>query len=315
MKQTFYISLKFVAILLLILFAVDWFISTGIKKNDTGIFGKINKICNQNKLPQIAIFSSSVGEMGLDSKVIQTATSQSTYNFALNGTRFMQYKGLVNEIGNATNNTKIIVFAETFFSFEKLSGINQIERYVSNISNKNIYNSLYNLQPDLAFKCRYIPFYKYVAVTYNYYLQSVLGWKNFITKKIITDTLLGQTKVNRKWQTDQDSILKYMQPITVTIDSEILVTYKQTINNLVANGKKIVITIPPMYMQKEQKILDITLLKTTLKSIANNKTIFFFDFSESMVDKQYFYNAMHLNAFGAAVFSKRFADSLNTITK
>ena len=81
-----------------------------------------------------------------------------------------------------------------------------------------------------------------------------MGWKNFIAKKIISDTLLGQTKVNRKWQTDQDSILKYMQPISVAIDSEILVTYKQTINNLVANGKKIVITIQPMYMQKEQKI-------------------------------------------------------------
>lgn len=36
----------------------------------------------------------------------------------------------------------------------------------------------------------------------------------------------------------------------------------------------------------------------------------YFDFSETMVDKKYFYNAGHLNANGARIFSTMLADTL-----
>ena len=267
------------------------------------------------QLPQIAFFGSSVGEMGFDCRTIERITKKSAYNFSLTGTNFSQYEGLINAVNIPNNNVKVVVLAETIFSFNKINAITDIERYLPNISNKAIYQNLYNIQPDLAFKCRYIPFYKYITVSNKYYVQSIVGFKNWWQHKQLTDTLLGQIAVERKWEADQDSIWKYAKPIPVVIDNSVLNNYKKMIARLVANGKKVIITIPPIYMPQGQKIVDITQFRKTLASIANNKNIFFWDFSQSMVDKQYFYNVQHLNAFGAGTFCKAFADSLNTIYK
>jgi hypothetical protein len=125
--------------------------------------------------------------------------------------------------------------------------------------------------------------------------------------------MLGQIAVNRKWEADQDSLWKYAKPIPVLIDTAVLDIYKKTVSQLVASGKKVVITIPPIYMPKGQKIVDLTEFRKTLQKIAKDEKAVFWDFSESMVDKQYFYNVQHLNAIGASKFSSVFADSLRKI--
>lgn len=311
MKKQVYISIKFILILVVILTAIDWFIGFGLKKNNKGYYGKINKIIQKKSLPEVAFFSSSVGEMGFDCKVLEKELNKSVYNFSFAGTTFIQYKGLFDEINQPNNNTKVVVLGETIFSLNKMDALTEIERFLPYIQNENVYNSLYEIQPDLAFKSRYVPFYKYIAVSGTYYKQSLMGWKNFITKKSNRDSLMGQTVVTRKWEADQDSIWKYAKPIPIIIDTSVLNTFNILVDKLVANGKKVVVVFPPLYMPKGQKIIDVTEIRKTLSSIADNKNIFYFDFSEFMVDKKYFYNVLHLNATGASEFSSAFADSVN----
>lgn len=313
MKKELYTNLKFILIFLVILTGIDLFLTAGLKKNTTGYYGKVNKIFKKDNLPQLAIFSSSVGEMGFDCSVLSTKVKKSCYNFSLSGTRFMQYKSLIDEINTTQNDIEYVVLAEAIFSLEKISALTELERFLPYLENENIYNNFSNVQPDLVFKSRYIPFYKYITVSSKYYIQSCVGWKKSFQKRNNNDTLLGQIKVNRKWESDQDTIWKYAKPIPINIDSTVFNIYKQTVKKLVQNHKKIVIVIPPIYMPKGQKIVDITNFRKTLSSICDNKNIFYFDFSESMVNKKYFYNVLHLNATGSALFSSMFADSLKTI--
>lgn len=310
MKKYILTAIKFITILLAILCLIDVALNFGINKNKTCVFAKPNKICRNDDLPQIAIFSSSVGEMGYDCNVLENITHKSVYNFSLTGARFLQYKGMVDELNAVSNKTEIVVLSESIFSFEKLKAINDIERFLPCISNNNVYKSLYKLQPELSFKCRYIPFYKYIVASNNYYLQSMIGWKNYLAHKKNIDSLKGQTKIYRNWEADQDNIWKNAKPIAIKIDKEIVTEYVKTVNELVNGGKTVFIALTPMYLPKEQKIVDLTELRKTLKSIADDRKIFFVDYSETMVDKKYFYNAHHLNAYGAKAFSKMFADSL-----
>lgn len=315
MSKQIIISIKFIALLFALLLLVSFALDFGINKNTTSVFAKPNKICTNNGLPQIAVFSSSVGEMGYDCGIIENVIHKSVYNFSLTGTRFMQYKGLIEALNEVSKNTEIVVLSESIFSFEKLNAINDIERFLPCITNDYVYEGLYNLQPNLVFKCRYIPFYKYVVAGNNYYLQSLLGWKNYLTHKKNVDSLRGQTRVYRNWEADQDSIWKYAKPIPVNVDSEIVATYKTLLDKLVNNNKKVILAIMPMYLPKGQSIVDLSKFRDVLQSMANTKNIIFMDFSEAMVDKKYFYNAQHLNAFGAKIYSKLFADSLMKLIK
>ncbi len=310
MKKEIYSTLKFIIIFIVILTSIDLLLTEGLKKNKTGYYGKVNKIFKNDSLPQVAIFSSSVGEMGFDCSVLSPKLKKSVYNFSLSGTRFMQYKSMIDEVNTIQNNIEYVVLAEAIFSLEKISALTELERFLPYITNENIYSSFYTIQPDLVFKARYIPFYKYIAVSNQYYLQSALGWKKSF-KKQNNDTLLGQIKVTRNWEADQDTIWKYATPIPINIDSAVFSVYKKAVETLVKNNKKVIVVVPPIYMPKGQTIVDITNFRKTLSSIADNKNVFYFDFSESMVDKKYFYNVLHLNATGAAKFSNAFADSVN----
>lgn len=231
MAKHFYTSLKFIAFVLSVLILIDWLCSFGIKKNSIGIFYKPLKICTKNNIPAIAVFGSSVGEMGVDCNVLEEKTNLTAYNFSFNGTRFSLYNGLINEIKD-NNESKLVVLCETYFSFEKIDAVTNIERFLPCIQNENVYKSLYEMQPYLAFKCRYVPFYKYVTVTGNYYWQSLIGLRNYLTKRPFIDSLKGQTRVYRGWEKDQDSVWARATKITVNIDSQIVNTYIKTIRNL-----------------------------------------------------------------------------------
>lgn len=310
MKKQLIFCVKFLVLLIAILYVIDFTITAGLKNNQKGYYGKMRKICKNENLPRVAIFSSSVGEMGFDCKVLEKETNKSWYNFSLSGTTFKQYVGLIHEVNKPDNNIGTVVLGEVIFTFQDNPAINELERYLPYIDNDNVYKSLYSVQPDLAFKSRHIPFYKYIATSKEYYYNSLQGLKSLVFRKKNTDSLLGQIRVNRTWEKDQDSILSQLTHMDIVIDTNILRQYKETVQQLVANNKKVIITIPPFYLPSWQRVIDMTEFRNTLKSMADNKNVFYWDFSVSMVDKQNFYNVLHLNTSGAAKFSKMFADSV-----
>ena len=182
------------------------------------------------------------------------------------------------------------------------------------IKNKNIYNSLAAIDSELAYKSRYIPFYRFIAATNHYYSSSLRGVKHMIkgSKKNL-DTLLGYLPVKAGWNKLEDDFIANTLHIDIIIDSNIVNEYTKCVAGLRKKGRKVIITIPPIYIPKGQKIVDLEPYRNTLKIIAQKTNSIFWDFSESMVDKKFFHNIDHLNTYGAMVFSNVFSDSLNNL--
>ncbi len=302
--------------LLAIYFLFDTVVITGVAKSRTGQLGKINKICAHDQLPEIAIFGSSVGEIGINAPLIQQQTNKTIYNFSIDGTRFTQYKGLIDELSIKNDKTKLVILSETYFSFARVDALTVLERYLANISNNNVYNSLYSIQPDLVWKCRYVPFYKYTTVSHIFYMSALDGWKRFFGTQPI-DSLLGFTPVYRDWELDQDKMLQTVKSFAIEIDSSIVESYKQCIRNLTSKGINVVIIIPPIYSEYSKKITDFGPLRKALAEISKETNCTFWDFTCIAISehKSYFFNTNHLNNKGAAVFSTILADSINSFTK
>ncbi len=314
MKKGILTSIYFAGTLFVILLMTDRFLDFTVKKCNTGHLGKVNKILDKSIKPQIAIFGPSLGENGFNSLQIQRQTNKTVYNFCLAGTIFMQYEGLINELNEKSNETEIFVLSEFVFNFQPRKQLTEIENYLPYLKNKNIYNSLASIDSELTYKSRYIPFYKFIAATNHYYTSSFRGLKHFIkgSKKNV-DTLMGYLPVKKGWNKLEDDFIANTLHIDIIIDSNIVNEYIKCVNALKQKGRKVVITIPPIYIPKGQKVVDLEPYRNTLKSIAQKTNSVFWDFSESMVDKKYFHNIDHLNTYGALVFSNVFADSLNNL--
>jgi hypothetical protein len=300
--------------LLVIYFLFDTLVIAGVSKSRKAQLGKVNKICNHDQLPQLAIFGSSVSEVGMNAPLIEDQTKLSVYNFSIDGTRFMQYKGLIDEFITKNNQTKIVLLTETYFSLTQVDVLTALERYLANISNENVYRSLHSIQPELTWKCRYVPAYKYTEVSHIFYMAALDGWKNFFSKPP-PDTLLGYTPKFKSWEAGEDSLLKNMQPFLIETDTAITAAYKVCIKNLQLKGIQVVIVLPPVYSAVSKKITDFTPLRNSLNKIAKEVNCRFWDFTGSTIcdDKSLFYNSNHLNGIGSGVFSAVLSDSIKTL--
>jgi len=311
-----WIVIKFTLIGLCILTIFSWLVDFGVKRSDFSQTGKINMIAAHTLDPDIIIFGSSAGEVGINSSIIHEKTKLSAFNCSIDGTRFMQYKGLIDEFLLYSKNNKYVILVETYFSFDRINAVNALERYVSQINHDNIFNSLYNMQPDLVWKCRYIPFYKYVAVSHVYYKNAVIGWKNFISKSPRKDTANGYTPIDMNWDAAEEERIKNTEPFHIQPDKEIVQEYTNTVRALQQSGRKVIIMFTPAYKALNQ-LTDLSPMRLELKNIAASTGAKFLDFSNSEFcsQKEYFYNLNHLNVKGSSLFSEILADSLNAIIK
>ncbi len=263
--------------------------------------------------PQIIAFGSSAGEVGIDPNIIQKETGLTCFNDCINGTRFLQYAGLINEFNEYSENNKLIILSESYFTFEKISALMSIETYLPHLNNDNVYHSLFMVQPDLTWKCKYIPFYRYIAATHVYYKNAVIGWNNFLHHRPYQG--LGYFPVNRSWEPDADATIESMGRFNISFDPVIVDEYIRVIKNLQSRKRKVVIILTPVFSEMLKKVTDINPLRAKLDSIATASNVIFLDFTTLPIctDKTMFYNSLHLNQRGSEIFSAILADSLKNI--
>lgn len=300
---------------LVILTALSFIIDFGVRHSDLEQTGKVNKIMNHDVDPDIMIFGPSVSEVSISPAIIKDKTGLSAFNCSLNGTRFTQYRGLIDEFESYSKDNKYVVLVESYFSFEKTDVLMAAERYLAQIHKDNLYKSLYTIQPDLIWKSRYIPFYKYVAVTHEYYKNSFIGWRRILKRSNPADTLQGWDPVDRSWEVDQDEAMRQTAPFEIAIDSGIVKKYIELITKLKKDGKTVILLLSPPYTKVLNTITDFAPLRKELNVIAKETGSKFLDFTNSDIcsDKTLFYNTNHLNIKGARIFSAMLADSLDTV--
>jgi hypothetical protein len=298
---------------LFLLSSIQFLINFGVKRCKKNQIGKVNQIMMHQINPQVICFGSSVGEVGFNSRLVSKRLRKSVYNCSIDGTSFIQYKGLIKEYANYSNENELIIFMESYFTFQNPKKVSSLERYIAHIDNINIYKSLANQQPELLWKCRYVPFYQFIPVTHEYYKNVINGWISYIKGTNEIDSLMGQTPVYRSWETDHDEFLKSGKSFTIALDEEVINTYINDLLILKKEGRKVVIILPPVFKGlEENKLTDFQPLRSKFKMISYKTGFPFIDFTKSDItsNKEYFYNSNHLNSVGADVFSIALSDSL-----
>jgi hypothetical protein len=291
-------------ILGILLSCVEFIIQLGVRNCNDAQYAKVNIVAGHKIRPRIAVFGSSVGEVGINARMINDSLHASTYNFSIDGTRFIQYKGLISELNEYDDSCKLVIFVENFFTLMPVNQLTEVDRYIAHIDNDHIYESLHQVQPGLVWKLRHVPFYKFIGMKHTYYKSAMLGLKNLKRGFQLTDPYLGFTPRNITWQADTDSLNKVGTKIPVSVDSGLYNSYKTTIQQLLQNGRKVLIIIPPFYKDGLRLLQDLDSERKAFKSLEGNG-VYFIDYSDCNLspDKKYFYNNSHLNSMGADIFT------------
>ena len=307
----------FCGVLTLILGLLDLSFKYGASSVKIDQIGKINSIANHELDPEIAIFGSSVSDVGIDANLLSNRTHLSCYNFSLNGTSFYQYRGLIDEFSNYSRKNSVIILAEAYFSFSKRDAIMSPDLYLAQLNNSRISDPLSTIDNELVWKLKYVPFYRFIAASHIYYKYSIHGLLNRIRSKNEIAQLNGFSPVYRSWEIDADEAIQNEGKFKIEIDEDVLKLYINQIRSLQQKGKKVIVVLTPIYKKAMEMATDLSPLYKTLKRISIETKVPCLDFTSSDLtkDKTLFYNSNHLNYTGAEKFSLILSDSLNRILK
>jgi hypothetical protein len=297
-----------------LLSGIEYVIQLGVRNSPYAQYAKVNMVAGHKAKPQIAIFGSSVGEVGVNARMISDTLNASAYNLSIDGTRFMQYKGLINELNEFDDSCKLVIFAENFFTLTPINQLTEVDRYIAHMNNDHIYESLYQIQPELVWKLRNVPFYKLIAMKHSYIKAAVSGLKALKNGQQINDPYLGYTPRNMTWQADMDSLNRIGKIIDVKVDTAIFNDYKAIVQQLQKKGRQVLIMIPPVYKEGLRLLHNFDAERAAFKSLEGNG-VYFIDYSNCVLseDKKYFYNNSHLNSVGANYFTQMLLGDIQKI--
>jgi hypothetical protein len=297
-----------------LLTGIEYVIQLGVRNCSYAQYAKVNIVAGHKAKPQIAIFGSSVGEVGVNARMINDTLKTASYNFSIDGTRFMQYKGLIQELNDYDDSCRLVIFAENFFTLTPIDQLTEVDRYIAHINNDHIYESLHQIQPELVWKLRNVPFYKLIAMKHSYFKAALIGLKDLRNGQKITDPYLGYTPRDIPWQADMDSLNRIGKIRDVIVDTAIFNDYKTIVQQLQKKGRKVLIMIPPVYKEGLRLLQNLEAERTAFKSLEGNG-VYFIDYSNCILsqDKKYFYNNSHLNSVGADYFTQMLVGDIQKI--
>lgn len=311
MKKFIFKIAVFLAPIILLGYGLDVFLSTNLKKSNSFAFKEYstwNAILEGKLNADILIYGSSRAWVHFDPKIIEDTLQLSTYNLGVDGNTFnMQY--LRHQLALKHNKKpKLIIHSVDATTLQKGYFFNseQILPY---------------MLWDNDFQKNTIGYRRYSLLDYNLPLLRYYGETaaissalklSFSTQDNDKERIKGYQGQDRTWNNDFDNAKKIMTSYEVKIDEDLVKQFDNYINECKNNDIEVVLVYAPVYLDGQVFIQNQDAVIEMYERFAENYNIKFLDFTKDEIchDKDYFYNATHMNVKGSERFSKKLASKI-----
>ena len=304
----------FCAFIFTISYLIDFVVTTGLRKNESNVFVDWKNIYDGNIDADVIINGSSIAEVQISPKIIDTVLNIKSYNlgmsgfgFRMQGTRYDIYK-------QHNKRPKVILHMVgdgTFAKFDELFKTEQFLPYIKDpILNSRIKE--YKGLDDLDY---IVPFKRYSAK----YRTVIKGFSSFLNFEFLKSARYkGYGPNDLGWDNKfNEYIKKYPNGREREIILPIVNSFEKYIETELDNKTQVILVFPPTYYELEKHMLNRSKVVNLYKKISKKYNISFLDYSTSEFskDKELFYNSTHLNKKGSELFSMQLALDIKKLTK
>lgn len=301
---------------ILLVFFLDFVISYNLKQN-TEYPGEIeiwNYIYGKEKFCDVAIYGSSRAWVHIDPKIISDSLNLSVYNFGIDGHNFwLQHLRHIEILRNNKKPKKIILSVDVF-SLEKKSELYESDQFLPfMLWNKNIYDytNSYIGYDKLDY---FIPLLRYAGKG-NALEKSFKSLVNLSPKeKYRHNGFLGMDRV---WNSDFENANASDNFYEIKLDAKSIKLFEKFIKECKSLGIDLVLVYTPEYIDGQKFVKNRSEIFNIYNSMSKKYNLTFYDYSNDSIcfNKSLFYNASHINMYGAAIFTKDFASKLKAQKK
>lgn len=306
MKKFLLKILIFLLPIILLGYFVDLFISTNLRKSNSYAqkeYPTWNAILEGKLDANILIYGSSRAWVHFDPKIIEDSLQQPTYNLGIDGHTFnMQY---LRHLLTLENNPKpkLIIHSIDIGTLEK----------------GNLYNADQFLPYMLWDKTFYEYLSKYKGFTYLDFKIPLMRYygkwdaiRTSIEMLIIPrinqpQRIRGYQGQNKTWNQDLDKAREKMTKYVIKFDKPSAILFDQYLKECKEQQIEVILVYPPIYIEGQEFIANQDEIIQGFQAFADKYDFMFLDYSddELCLNKEYFYNASHMNKTGAELFTKK----------
>jgi hypothetical protein len=271
--------------------------------------GKINLVMQHEVSPELAVFGASNALIDFDAPLLQQLLGETTYNYGVAGVPFLQYQALIREVVASSPSCRDVVLAESFMTFMGLDAIRNPDMWLPYVGAPAMYEVLSRIDPALAWKARYVPFYSLVVADQDTYKAALRGYLSLLGRPPPNSQVQGYEPKDEAWQPPAPEAATGV--LAYAYDERVVPQLVEVMDLLHRAGKRVTVVVTPIQSSCHAGLPYLDAHRDRLRSLVEGRGAFL-DYTHHPIadDKASFYNCGHFNRSGAAAFSRIFAADL-----
>ena len=300
--------LIWVAAMLVFAFAVDYAITTGLRRTDIRKYAVWNDIYASRANADLLVMGSSETWTGYNTYLLDSLLGVNSYNIAIDGHAFRYQKLRYETYCRFNDKPKTIIvnldpgslWTDEGYAYER-------EQFFPFICDQCLIDQIAK-DKRITFFDRYLPFYRY----YGYREDIENGIASFFGKRTFVDGNL------HKGYRGEGSVWK---PANLSLDTVFSASTKMAddlnvfVSERKSEGINVILVEFPEYYKLRKKYSNLDEIETIYRTIAQHNEIPLLDYSHASIcnDTKYYYNFSHLNKMGSDVFTELLCQDLDSL--
>ena len=291
---------------------LDRFLSHNLKKSNAFIayeFSVWNDIFEGKIATDIAIYGSSRAWVHIDPQMLEDSLHRTAYNLGIDGHNFWLQHLRHTEFLKYNQPPEYIIHSIDVFSFQKRKDLFNPQQFLPYmLLDKTImeYTISYDgySWPDYC-----LPLLRYRGQEYAIN-EAFRIWRHPVHPH--AGRKKGYMGMNYTWNDDLTKAKTQMRQYNVELDSPSIELYDRFLADCASRNIKVIMVYTPEYTEGQRFVANRAAVITLFRYLAGKYNLLFLDYSDDAIcgEKEYFYNASHMNKRGAELFTGKLIGDL-----
>lgn len=298
--------LFYIFLLLLLSWGLQFFIYTGIRKNESGLFDKFNKIFHEENNYDVLFVGSSRAECHFNPKIFDSITGYNSYNIGISGSNNSFTYGIYKAYLSKSKAPKYAIMNIDYqFAHESSDTIYEFPRFFPYLDNEILFNEL-NKRDKRFFLFKYLPPYAIAFLGDKYFNIALRGYSNN-PSSYDEQCYKGFQSINPLNYKDleNEDTCKYkawiLKENSDYLDSIISISKDKNI--------ELIFVVSPLHKNGIKRVKNVGEVISQFGAIAQKNNILFMNYHLDSIsnDDTNFADFYHMKNKGATLFSKKFS--------
>ena len=305
----------FVLPLLLLVYPADFFISHYLKKSNNFLgyeYPVWNDIFENKVDANIFIYGSSRAWVHLDPEVIGDSLGAKAYNFGVDGHTF-RLQHLRHQIAvKSLPQPKLIIHSIDLITLMPQQDLYNYEQFLPYMLDRDdLQTPLLNFSgfEPIDFK---VPLVRYYG-QYDVVRESIGQFTGLDANQPVR--IKGFRAEDKAWDGTFEQIRSKLKHFYVKYDPQVKRLFEQYLEECKQKNIKVILVYTPEYIEGQEFEINRAEVLAMYRQMAVKFDVLFLDYSKNEISysKEYFYNAMHMNANGVDRFNRIFMEDLRKL--